>query len=382
MKKDFFAYLRLNETELNEIWENAIFTFDANILLNFYRYREETTTTFFNLLKTVKDRVWLTNQAVQEYFNNRLNVISEQEKAYSDLKESITKNIEDPLNHQRRHPYISQDLLDEFKKMSGEIKSELDVRGQKYSKRLSEDDILETITEIFDKKVGACFDDERINELYKEGDKRYNLNIPPGFKDKKKGGTRQFGDLILWFQIIEIANKEKKNIIFITDDEKEDWLYIHKGRTIGMLPDLQIEFNKLTSQKAYIFNAQRFIEEIGKLSKTSITAETIDEVKTLREDNKLIGDILDNLFTDIDMSDEEIDNVITKGVEFLADGDGWAELAQLGVFLVRNTSLNYRNYGFDSLKKFIESREIFEIKYEQISPNAKNVDTAYVRLKK
>lgn len=93
MKKDFFAYLRTEEAELKKIWKNSIFTFDANILLNFYRYRAETTSTFFNLLEKVKDRTWLTNQAVQEYFNNRLIVISEQEKAYSDLKEGITKHV-------------------------------------------------------------------------------------------------------------------------------------------------------------------------------------------------------------------------------------------------------------------------------------------------
>ena len=382
MKKDFFAYLRLDEPELQKVWKNSIFTFDANILLNFYRYRAETTTTFFSLLEKIKSRTWLTNQAVQEYFNNRLIVISEQEKAYSDLKESIAKNIEDPLNNQRKHPYVGHELLEEFKLISNKLKTELDSRSQEYSKRLSKDDILEKIIEIFDEKVGNPFDEEKANEIFKDGDRRYNLYIPPGFKDKNKGGTRQFGDLILWFQIIEIAKKEKKDVVFITDDEKEDWLHIHKGRTIGMLPALQIEFNKLTDQRTYIFNAQRFIEEIGKLSKTTITADTIDEIKTLREENKIIFEQFAEIFGDNEISEDEIDNNIIKGINYLSDKDGWAELAQLGLFLVRNTSINYRQYGFQSLKRFIESRNIFEIKYEQISPNAKNVDTAYLRLKK
>jgi len=382
MKKDFFAYLRIEEDELKKVWKNSILTFDANILLNFYRYRAETTNTFFDLLEKVKDRTWLTNQAVQEYFNNRLVVISEQEKAYSDLKEGITKHVEDPLNNQRKHPYVGNELLEEFKLIASKLKSELDSRSQEYSKRLSKDDILDKIIENFDEKVGCAFDEDKTSEIYKEGDKRYTLDIPPGFKDKNKGGTRQFGDLILWNQIIELAKKDKKDVVFITDDEKEDWLYIHKGRTIGMLPALQIEFNKLTNQKVFIYNAQRFIEEIGKLSKTTIKADTIDEIKTLREENKIIFQHFDGIFKDIEIPDEEIDLSIKRGVHYLSDIEGWAELAQLGVFLVRNTTINYRNYGFQSLKKFIESRSIFEIKYEQISPNAKNVDTAYVRLKK
>lgn len=381
MKEDFFAYIKPTEKEIEKIWKNSIFTFDANILLNFYRYKAETTSTFFELIEKVKDRVWLTNQSVQEYFDNRLNVISEQEKAYSDLKDNIKKSIEDPLNNLRKHPYIGQKLLEEFKAVSEKLKVELDTRSQEYSVRLSNDDILDKILDLFDKKVTDGFDEKKLNEIYSEGDIRYNLDIPPGFKDKNKGGTRQYGDLVLWSQIIELAKKEKKDVIFVTDDEKEDWIYLHKGRTIGMLPQLQIEFNKKTGKKAFSFNAQKFIEEIGKIYKTQIAEETIDEVKNLREENKLLFDQIFKMFEVPSITDEEINQSIIKGIAKNSNSEGWAELAQLGIYLVRNTSLNYRNFGFQSLKKFIESREIFEIKYEQISPNAKNVDTAYVRLK-
>ena len=381
MKKDFFAYIKPTETELKEIWENSTFTFDANILLNFYRYRIETTNTFLSLIEKLNDKVWLTNQSVQEYFNNRLTVISEQEKTYSDLKESITKNVEEPLNNQRKHPYISQELLDEFKVVSNKIKVELDIRSQEYSTKLKDDDILDKLVVLFVDKITECFDDEKLNEIYKDGDKRYNSDIPPGFKDKNKGGTRQFGDLVLWFQIIELAKQIQKDIIFITDDEKEDWLYIHKGRTIGMLPYLQNEFYKQTNQRVYIYNAQKFIEEVSKIYNTNVAEDTIDEIKNLREENKLIFEQFAEVFTKPEFEDNEINIYIINGIHNLANIDGWAELAQLGLYLVRYTPINYRTFGFISLKKFILSREIFEIKNEQISPYARNVDTAYVRIK-
>jgi len=381
MKKDFFAYIRPDEDELTQVWNNAIFTFDANILLNFYRYTSDTTKIFFDLLEKVKDRTWLTHQSVQEYFDNRLTVISEQEKTYSDLKDSIAKSIEEPLNNQRKHPYISQALLAEFKGISSKIKAELDARSQEYSKRLSQDDILNNIIAIFDSKVSSAFDAAKYDEIYKQGQQRYDMNILPGFKDKSKGGSRQYGDLVLWNQIIEIAKNEKKDVIFITDDEKEDCLYIHKGRTIGMLPALQIEFKKLTDKKAFINNAEKFIENIGRVSKTQITKDTIEEVITLREENKLIFEHFgyDNL--DNALGEDEINTHISKGIEYLANDLGWAELAQLGIFLSKNTPVNYRAFGFRSLKNFIESRLIFEIAYERKSPNAKNVDAAYVRIK-
>lgn len=104
--------------------------------------------------------------------------------------------------------------------------------SKEYAKKISEDEILEKIVATFESKIGKPFSEERLNQIYQDGDRRYTENVPPGFKDKQKGGTRQFGDLVLWFQIIEISKEFQKDIIFITDDEKEDWLYIHKGRQI------------------------------------------------------------------------------------------------------------------------------------------------------
>lgn len=380
MKEHFFAFIKPTEDQYKEIWSSCIFTFDANILLNFYRYKNDTTNTFFDLLEKLKERIYLTNQASLEYFKNRLDVISEQEKAYSEVKDSILKHIEEPLQHQRKHPHINIELLDEFKLVSNKIKSELEDRSKEYSQRLSNDEILKKVINLFDKKVGIQYAEELLNEIYLEGDKRYNENIPPGFKDKNKGGIRQFGDLILWFQIIDLAKEIDKNIVFVTDDEKEDWLYIHKGRTISLLPELQNEFQQKTSKKIYIYNAQQFYEYASKLLNSNVDEETIEEVRTLREENKITSSESFQNETII-LQDEDIDNHILKGIRTVENDQGWAELAPLGLYLIRHTPINYRNYGYYSLRRFIESRKRFETKFIQRSPNAKNVDSGFVRLK-
>lgn len=57
-----------------------------------------------------------------------------------------------------------------------------------------------------------------------EGEQRYKKEIPPGFKDaKKKDGVRKYSDLIIWKEILRFAEKNKKDIIFVTDDVKADW---------------------------------------------------------------------------------------------------------------------------------------------------------------
>lgn len=119
------------------MWNECIFTFDANILLNFYRYKTESTNTFFDFLGKLNERIFITHQACQEYFDRRLDVISEQEKAYSEISNSLEASIESPLHNTRKHPYISHKLLEELTVVSKKVKDELNARSKEYSQRLT-----------------------------------------------------------------------------------------------------------------------------------------------------------------------------------------------------------------------------------------------------
>ena len=47
MKNTFFEYYPINKDVINNIWENGTFCYDANVLLNLYRYSNDTRTTIF-----------------------------------------------------------------------------------------------------------------------------------------------------------------------------------------------------------------------------------------------------------------------------------------------------------------------------------------------
>jgi|GEM_PF-1550810 len=374
MRKEFFAFIRPTDQEIKEVWKSCIFTFDANILLNFYRYTNETTSVFFQLLDKLIGKIQITHQACDEYFENRLNVISEQEHAYSEVKDALERNVEEPLMNARKHPHINDHLLNELTATTKKVKEELDLRSQEYAKKISNDDILERILKIFNSKVGKVFDEERLLKIYQEGEKRYNENIPPGFKDKKKGGIRQFGDLVLWHQMIELSKEHKSDLIFITDDEKDDWLHIHNGKTIGALPALQNEFFKLTGKKIYLYTASRFIEKAGEYLNADVAKQAIEEVRNLQEEKKL------DSFSSF-LADEEIDFYLLQAIHELENENGWADLAVLGFHLLKYTPINYKKLGFQSLRQFIESRNLFETKAIQKSPSAKAVDAVFVKRK-
>ena len=88
MRKKFPGYCRLTESEFLQLWGNCLFTFDANVLLNLYRYTPETKDSLINIMQKVSDRIWLPYQAALEYHRGRITVIQQQSKAYDEKGEN------------------------------------------------------------------------------------------------------------------------------------------------------------------------------------------------------------------------------------------------------------------------------------------------------
>lgn len=82
------------------------------------------------------------------------------------------------------------------------------------------------------------------------------------------------------------------------------------------------------------------------------------------------------------LTPQRVDEYLTKAVQSVTDETGWAGIAAVGLYLKTYTPIDYHDFGFDKLKGFLKSRKIFEIKEHQKSPNAKNIDSAYIRLAK
>src|SRR5690606_8660652 len=99
-------------------------------------------------------------------------------------------------------------------RVTAEVKESI----KKYCDYLKDDPIYERLSNLFENKITNPYDANKLNDIYKEGEERYKHKIPPGFEDEKnKDGSRKYGDLILWKQVIDIAKEQKRPVIFITD---------------------------------------------------------------------------------------------------------------------------------------------------------------------
>ncbi len=116
MKNTFREYHPIDNKLLTEMWSNAVFVFDTNVLLNLYRYSKKTSDEVIQIILDLNDRVWLPFQVGLEFNKNRLTVISDQKKNYTDFEKKIYELIEE-IENRNRNPFFSQPLTDKIIKI-------------------------------------------------------------------------------------------------------------------------------------------------------------------------------------------------------------------------------------------------------------------------
>lgn len=285
MKEKFFGYFPYTEKDFTEIWEDCTFVLDANILLNFYRYSTTTQEHVIKCLEQIKERLWLPYLTVEEFFNNNISVINDQNNVHAELKRAFNFNpIINKINEARHHSL--DDKKEEMKNLLDECQEKLIkiLEEDEGKNKLKDNEILEKILELFDGRIGEKISDNELSKLEKQIDIRYSKEIPPGYKDKAKQGFKKYGDALNWLSVIKYAKENKRNIIYITDDTKEDWVIKINGEKKGPRKELLNEFYRETEgKKVYVYNTEGFLTCFSKYIGDGeiISEEIANEIKEI-----------------------------------------------------------------------------------------------------
>ncbi|MFV5442921.1 PIN-like domain-containing protein [Acinetobacter oleivorans] len=333
MQNKFSCFYHPTEnTELKNIWEDpeTVFIFDTNVLLSLYSFQPEGRQDFFKILSKIENRIWIPFHVGLEFQKNRLIVIKKRRNTFHELNKDIDKLIDTLKFDKKPFTAISnlfslkknyqsvQEKLDstfsEINKLFDELKINLKLHLQEIKDEVeildkdkifinSDDFIRKEIDELFhDKRIGFnTFDtQEKLDHLYKEGERRYANGIPPGYKDILKeeefffDGLRyksKFGDLIIFKQIIEFSKEKNiKNIVFISEDIKEDWRSVEEfeGRKVlGARPELKRELYREASVKNFlIYQIEEFMKKTDEYLNIKIKEDTLKNIKLSLEEDK------------------------------------------------------------------------------------------------
>lgn len=299
-------YYSINAQREEELWKKGVFVFDSSALLNFYEYSDETRVLIFKkIFKDLKGRLWIPNYVEREFLRNRESTLKKPHIHYDQLKSLHLKAIEENFTQIKnktkkndRHPFLDSKIIeafdDELQKFKDKINSEIEKQVKGIEKIAGNDTILKNLETTL--KIGDVYSYSQLIEISKEGEFRYKHQIPPGYKDEKdKTGFDIFGDLIIWKQILDYAKTNKKPIVFITDDRKEDWWVLSKSREIER-PREELVHEMLTEAKVdfWMYDSGQFLDKTKRILKTDIKEEVIEEVRS--KSHKFYGFTYDHAF--------------------------------------------------------------------------------------
>ncbi|WP_426453826.1 PIN-like domain-containing protein [Paenibacillus sp. S-38] len=300
--KGFEAFYKKSPEEIKDMWNECIFVFDANVLLNLYRYSKETKEDLLSIFKNQQNKIWIPHQVALEFHFNRPNVIQDQSDSYGSILSTLNRKSSDFINdlnedlkeYKKRHPgIIIEDLLSKVSKTIEEVSNQIKQAESEHPDYLDNDPILNELSELFSDSIGEQYDQSKLDQIYQEGDKRYKAKIPPGYKDleDKKGKKKywnnlifsdEYGDLVVWNQIIDKAKTDSVNVVFVTEDEKEDWWQIVNRRvTLGPRIELIEEFRRKTEKSFYMYKTYRFLQFAKETFQHEVRSESIKETQEI-----------------------------------------------------------------------------------------------------
>ena len=303
-----------DQLDFRAIWEEGLFVFDANVLLDLYRLPQSASKDLMKVLNndTFKKRIWTGFQVILEFSQNRLDAISDQKSKFSSvgnlIEDAISSHAEvtkklllelSKLKLKKRHSvidpdtYLTPERISESTSYLSQFLAELKRLDAGQADVHDHDPIKDFVFSAFEGRIGKSLDQKTLDELYKDGDKRYSASIPPGFKDIKKEGVyvfdgkryiRKFGDLIFWREIVEKASADKlKYVVLVTGDVKEDWWSESRGKRLGPRSELLDEIYACAPSvdTFHMYDTSSFLQYAKTYLDKNIKASSISEASDL-----------------------------------------------------------------------------------------------------
>lgn len=293
MKSEFPEYYY----DFEAMWSEAIFVFDANVLLNVYRFSPAASKDLLNIMNRLNDRIWIPYQFAAEYHRNLHTVTEDIDKIYRDKKDELEKlskrtikDIEDFSSPTSFNVSAAQ-----FKSVKGafaKITEKLSEFEEKHKESLSKEDIQGQIAELFDSNVGQQISLSDRKKIFTEGKKRYEDRIPPGYKDRSK--AKPYGDLVGWTEIKEYAKEKATSIIMVSDDNSsDDWFQKAGDKATGPRRELVDEMRKYATVDFYLYETWQLLDFANQYLpdlKDKVTETTIEEAKHLSESRRQMSE--------------------------------------------------------------------------------------------
>lgn len=290
MRDLFKGYYQPTEAEVEAIWRDGMISLDTNILLSLYNVLPTTSALYLGAMEERKQQMWIPYQVASEFHKNVHKERSKQTALHAARINRIKSLLDDFRSTVKKSRLQPSTLQEQAETALQALKDELDDERKQIAKQThhhTRDTLLDRIAGVFETGVGPKPTAGELDEMFKEGEKRFDLKTPPGYEDEKdKKDNRKYGDYVLWRQLMDHAVNEKCDMIFVTDDNKADWWLKDEDRKTSLAPrpELVQEFREVTGQEILILNSEQFYYSL--VPAADDNSDKSKEVKAAQEDMK------------------------------------------------------------------------------------------------
>ncbi len=275
--------------DFDKLWAEAVFVFDTNVLLDLFRYSQNTRKELLEILEKLDDRIWIPHQFFYEYHRNKMTIHESLADAYRESEKQLKQcsditikelhSLREKLRNLKNRTGVEIDpRVEVVGRVFAEIQDEISNSEEQHLRSLDEDPLEEKIVELFAENYGKPFEDSRLASIRKLAKERLQRGIPPGStKDNKKNKSDPDGDLIGWLQIMDHAEEEKLPTILVTNDS--DWFLGTSSNTIGPHPELLQEMFDEAGVGCYIYRTTEFIKFAKDYLDAQVSDKTIEEAE-------------------------------------------------------------------------------------------------------
>ncbi|HCS59911.1 MAG TPA: hypothetical protein DIW46_00720 [Microbacterium sp.] len=279
--ENFDGYRDPTEAEVLDLLASCPVVLDTNVLLDIYSFEEPARLLALDVIEAIHDRVWVPHQVMREFWRNRHSVLAELPapgQPFDGVRNELLA-IVNSLRPDRERPDDIQAMRDTVEHQLGDLSNAINkARGTPLNvdqllTDTSLDPVLNRLETILDGRIGDPFGDEEAT-LIEEGLRRFQLKIPPGYKDGEEKQDqipeRGTGDFLVWEQILRHISTLNAggSFVLVTNDAKEDWritLARPKKRTLGVRPELVVEALARTSSRVVLLQQSDFYRLMSKL---------------------------------------------------------------------------------------------------------------------
>jgi hypothetical protein len=284
-----------------QIKNSCIYVFDTNILfIPFYITKKGLSDyqAIFSKIKNQK-RLYIPGHVSREFAKNRGDVIKTIFRKLNESKQNIS-NFNSKLDSlpilEENEDYLNIKKIEkEIAELKEKYKDNIDNLSDHVKSWNWNDPVSSFYKKFWTKDMIFDLDVDE-GEISTDLEFRINHKIAPGYNDSNKLDNG-IGDLIIWKTILEIGKKRKQDVVFVTDDAKNDWFYSEFNTVLYPKFELFDEFRRSTNGKTIsIINFEKF------LVSQDAKAETIEELKEIKTEKGFLIISRDVFISELDRS--------------------------------------------------------------------------------